>query len=146
MIAPPGASGPKAQICCSLRWKQGPWFQSLTAPGWLAWASGAPGHEYLIFDKEALIFPAEKSACLFSNGCLASFFFLLENESERVGPGRGRPARKVDAKPDKVEDAVCLSRNARHLLARAVADVKRADASESTPVHILKPDLLIPVS
>ncbi|XP_041489954.1 disks large-associated protein 5 isoform X1 [Microtus oregoni] len=25
-----------------------------------------------------------------------------ENESERVGPGRGRPARKVDAKPDKV--------------------------------------------
>ncbi|KAM7321631.1 hypothetical protein ACRRTK_019723 [Alexandromys fortis] len=45
-----------------------------------------------------------------------------ENESERVGPGRGRPARKVDAKPDKVEDAVCLSRNARHLLARAVAD------------------------
>ncbi|KAK7801358.1 hypothetical protein U0070_003643 [Myodes glareolus] len=25
-----------------------------------------------------------------------------ENESERVGPSRGRPARKVDAKPDKV--------------------------------------------
>lgn len=81
-------------------------------------------------------------------------FFLLENESERVGPGRGRPARKVDAKPDKVKDAVCLSRNARHLLARDVADVKPADASESAPAHasesapahILEPDLLIPVS
>lgn len=73
-------------------------------------------------------------------------FFVLENESERVGPGRGRPARKVDAKPDKVEDAVCLSRNARHLLARAVADGEAWDASESAPAHILEPDLLIPVS
>lgn len=122
VISPPGASGPKAQMGCSLRLKQSPWFQSLTAPGWVAWASGAPGHEYLIFDKEALIFPAEKSACLFSNGCLASFF-LLENESEIVGPSRGRPARKMDAKPDKVEGAVCLSQNAWHLLAPSTADI-----------------------